>query len=152
MARISAGRESGGARSAAIPAEEDRYKRGLVRMQEVLGTHSDTVLDSLADVAPELGRFIVEFAYGEVHTRPGLDHRQRSLVAISVLSGIGGCDAALRLHLHGALNVGLTPEEIVEAVMQCAVYAGFPRALIAMGVVRSVFEERGVHGPGADDG
>jgi 4-carboxymuconolactone decarboxylase len=113
-------------------------------MQAVLGDHSDTVLDSLADVAPELGRFIVEFAYGEVHSRPGLDHRQRSLVAISVLSGIGGCDAALTLHLHGALNVGLRPEEIVEAVTQCAVYAGFPRALIAMGLVRAVFEERGV--------
>lgn len=122
----------------------DQYKRGLSRMEEVFGERRDAVLDSLAGVAPDLGRFIVEFAYGEVHSRPGLDHRQRSLVAISVLSGIGGCDGALALHVHGALNVGLTPEEVTEAVLQCAVYAGFPRALTAIGVVREVFTERGL--------
>ena len=69
---------------------EDRHQRGLTRMQEVLGEHRDTVLDSLSDVAPDLARFIVDFAYGEVHSRPGLDNRQRSLVAVSVRSGIGG--------------------------------------------------------------
>jgi 4-carboxymuconolactone decarboxylase len=147
MAEISGSRHTGSLGTAETLGAEDRHKRGLSRMQEVLGEHSDTVLDSLADVAPDLGRFIVEFAYGDVHSRPGLDHRQRSLVAVSVLSGIGGCDAALTLHVHGALNVGLRPDEIVEAVMQCAVYAGFPRALIAMGLVRAVFVERGVLPP-----
>ncbi|GAB3106181.1 carboxymuconolactone decarboxylase family protein [Streptomyces calidiresistens] len=139
-----AGTRTGGDAGGYIPGDGERHKRGMDRMRQVLGPKADTVLGDLADVAPELGRFIVEFAYGEVHSSPGLDHRQRSLVAISVLSGIGGCEPALELHVHGALNVGLDPSEIVETVMQCAVYAGFPRALCAMAVVRQVFEERGV--------
>ncbi|MDB1089797.1 carboxymuconolactone decarboxylase family protein [Streptomyces sp. ACA25] len=123
---------------------DERYKRGLDRMQEVLGPQGDAVLGSLAEVAPDMGRFVVEFAYGDVHTRPGLDRRQRSLLAVGVLSSIGGCEPLLSAHVHGALNVGLDPAEVVEAVMQCAVYAGFPRALGALEVVRAVFAERGL--------
>lgn len=118
-------------------------------MRQVLGPGSETVLDSLSDVAPDLGRMIVEFAYGDVHARPGLNHRQRSLITVSVLSALGGCEDALALHVHGALNVGLSPEEVTEAVMQCAVYAGFPRALAAMSVVRTVLADRGVLHAGA---
>lgn len=147
--RIPAARVGGAVGGGARDGDGDeRHRRGMQRMREVLGSGQDTVLESLADVAPDLGRFISDFAYGEVHARPGLDHRQRSLVAISVVAGIGGCDDALALHVHGALNVGLSPEEIVEAVTQCAVYAGFPRALAAIAQVRAVFLERGVL-PGA---
>lgn len=124
--------------------EPERYKRGRDRMREVLGPQGDAVLASVREVAPDMGRFVVAFAYGDVHTRPGLDRRQRSLLTLGMLSALGGCEPQLTAHVHGALNVGLQPAEIVEAVLQCAVYAGFPRALCALAVVRSVFAERGL--------
>lgn len=123
---------------------DDRFSRGMAKIQADFGERGERVLDAFADIAPDLSRYVAEFAYADVHSRPGLDTPQRSLVTISVLTGIGGCEPQLAVHVHAGLNVGLKPTEIVEAVMQCAVYAGFPRALQAMTVVRAVFDERGL--------
>ena len=71
------------------------------------------------------------FAFGDIYGRPGLDARSRQLVTIGVLTALGGCEPQLKVHVGAALNVGLTPDEIVEAMLHAAVYAGFPRALNA---------------------
>ena len=120
----------------------DKFKRGEELMRQVDGDKvTNNLLDAFTGVAPDFTRYLVEFAFGEIYAREG-DLRQRELVAISSLATMGGCDAQLETHVHGALNIGLTKAEIVEAVMTLIPYIGFPKALNAMSVVKRVFEKR----------
>ncbi|MDG0811235.1 carboxymuconolactone decarboxylase family protein [Cohnella rhizosphaerae] len=93
--------------------------------------------------SPDMARLIVEFPYGSLYARPGLDLKQRSLLTIAAMLASGAA-TQLDFHIKGALNVGLAPDEIVEAVMHCVSYAGFPKTLDAMFVVMKVFEEQGI--------
>jgi 4-carboxymuconolactone decarboxylase len=118
---------------------------------EVDGEGGARVIDSLEDVAPDLARYVVEFAFGEIYRRPGLDLRQRQLVTISSLTTLGGAEPQLEVHINAALNVGLTAREVVEAILHCIPYIGFPRVLNATFVAKRVFEERGVSPLGDDE-
>lgn len=89
-----------------------------------------------------LPRLIVEFAYGDIHARPGLDADKRELVIIGVLIGLGGLETQVEAHVGSALSAGVDPTEIVETIMQAAPYAGIPRTLAAMSVARKVFDAR----------
>ncbi|WP_276354436.1 carboxymuconolactone decarboxylase family protein [Cohnella caldifontis] len=124
--------------------DQERYERGWQRLMEVDGEGGRRVVDSLRDIAPDLGRYVVEFAFGDIYGRPGLSLRQRQLVTVASLTSLGGCEPQLVVHLNAALNVGLEPGEIVEAIMHCVPYAGFPRVLNAVFAAKRVFEERAV--------
>jgi 4-carboxymuconolactone decarboxylase len=121
---------------------DERYERGLEVLNEVDGEAGQRVIDSLADVSPELGHQVVAWAFGEIYARPGLPPRDRQLVTLGILTAIGGAEAQLEVHVNAALNVGLTPAEIVEAMLHAAVYCGMPRALNATFAAKRVFEER----------
>ncbi|AXG59093.1 hypothetical protein SLCG_7938 [Streptomyces lincolnensis] len=122
----------------------DRYARGEDKLREVDGEHGIEVIESLNDVAPDLGRYIVEFAFGDVYSRPGLDLRQRQLVTLGGLIALGDTAPQQKVHFNAALRVGLSPRQVIETVIQAVPYTGFPRALNAVGVVREVFKERGI--------
>jgi 4-carboxymuconolactone decarboxylase len=122
----------------------ERSQRGWERLLEVDAAGGERVIESLKDVAPDLGRYVVEFAYGEIYQRPALDLRQRQLVTISALTTLGGAERQLEVHVGAGLNVGLTAREIVEAILHCIPYTGFPRVLNAIFVAKRVFEERDV--------
>jgi 4-carboxymuconolactone decarboxylase len=129
----------------AIQTEQnERYERGWQRLVEVDAEGGERVVESIKDVAPDLGRYVVEFAYGEIYQRPGLDLRQRQLVTIAALTTLGGAEPQLEVHVNAGLNVGLTAREVVEAILHCIPYTGFPRVLNAIFVAQRVFEERGV--------
>jgi 4-carboxymuconolactone decarboxylase len=113
---------------------------------EVDGVGGQRVIDSLAEIAPDLGRFIGS-AFGDIYTRPDLDLPHRELVTIAALTALGGAEPQLEVHINAALNVGLTAREVVEAIVHCVPYAGFPRALNAIFVAKRVFAERGVLSP-----
>jgi 4-carboxymuconolactone decarboxylase len=120
----------------------NRRERGEELMRLVDGDKvTDNLLRAYEDVAPDFARHLVEFAFGEIYAREG-DLKQRELVAIASLATMGGCDAQLETHVHGALNVGLSRGEIVEAVMTLIPYIGFPKALNAMAIVKRVLEKR----------
>jgi 4-carboxymuconolactone decarboxylase len=123
--------------------QSERFQRGLERLIEVDAEGGERVIESLADIAPDLGRYVVEFAYGDIYQRDGLDLRQRELITISALTTLGGVEPQLEVHVNAALNVGLTPREVVEGILQCIPYTGFPRVLNAIFVAKRVFEERG---------
>lgn len=130
-----------------MPAEDSaRLQRGWERLREIHGRHGEEVVEGLKDVAPDLARYVVEFAFGDVYSRPGLPVRDRQLVTVSVLAALGNARPQLKSHLHGALNVGCTRQELIEALIQIAVYAGFPAALNAVGAAREVFAERDAQG------
>jgi 4-carboxymuconolactone decarboxylase len=124
--------------------QSDRFRRGWERLMQVDAEGGERVIESLRDVAPDLGQYVVEFAYGEIYQRPVLDLRQRQLVTISALTTLGGAEPQLEVHVNAGLNVGLTAGEVVEAILHCIPYTGFPRVLNAVLVAKRVFEERGV--------
>lgn len=123
----------------------ERYDKGWEKLTGIHGERGEKVLAAMDGVAPDLAKYIIEFAFGDVYRRPGLDMRQRQLVTITALTTLGDCERELRVHLHACLKVGLTAEEIVEALIQCAVYAGFPRALNAVLIAKEVFAEHNLH-------
>jgi len=106
------------------------------------GAGVDSMLDNLAEIAPDLGRFTVEFPYGDIVCRPGLDIRSRQIATVAALTALGNAPVQLNAHISMALNVGCTREEIVEVITQMAVYAGFPAALNGMAVAKEVFSAR----------
>ncbi|GAA4726148.1 carboxymuconolactone decarboxylase family protein [Brevibacillus fulvus] len=122
----------------------DSYKRGWDKLMEVDGEGGQRVIDSLKEIAPDLGRYIVEFAFGEIYCRDGLNIKQRQLVTIASLTTQGGCEPQLHVHINAALNVGLSAREIIEAITHCIPYTGFPRVLNAVFVAKRVFQERQV--------
>ena len=97
------------------PVVDDRYERGLAILQEVGGAAAPQVLRDLAGVAPDLGRYLVEFAYGDVYVRPGMTLRRRELAAVAALGALGNATTQLRFHAQGARNAGAMEPEINEA-------------------------------------
>jgi len=82
----------------------ERFQRGWNKLMEVDGEGGQRVIESLKDIAPDLGRCVIEFAFGDIYSRDGLDLKQRQLVTISSLSTQGGCEPQLTVHIHAALN------------------------------------------------
>ena len=121
-----------------------RRNRGLEVLRRIDGDAGVRVIDSLADLSPALGHHVAAFAFGDIYSRPGLDPRSRQLVTIGALTALGGCEPQLKVHVAASLNIGLTPEEIVEAILHAAVYTGFPRALNATFAAKEVFDSRGI--------
>ncbi len=117
----------------------DRYQRGLARLAEIDGDAGRKVIEGLRDVAPDLARYVIEFPFGDIYSRPGLDLRARELATVAALTALGNARPQLEVHLHAALNVGCTREELVEVIIQMAVYAGFPAALNGMDAAKAAF-------------
>jgi 4-carboxymuconolactone decarboxylase len=117
----------------------DRYRQGLAKLREIDGEAGERVVDSLAGIAPDFARYLIEFPFGDIYSRPGLDLRGREIATVAALTAMGNAAPQLKVHLHAALNVGLTREEVVEVIMQMAVYAGFPAALNGLAAAREVF-------------
>jgi 4-carboxymuconolactone decarboxylase len=122
---------------------DDLYERGLKKLDQIDGEAGQRVIDSLKDIAPDLGRYVIEFAFGEVFSRPGLDLKSREIATVAALTALGNATPQLKVHINAALNVGCTRQEIIEIIIQMAVYAGFPAALNGMFAAKEVFAERG---------
>jgi 4-carboxymuconolactone decarboxylase len=121
---------------------ENRYERGLAKLNEIDGAQGQRVIDSLKDIAPDFARYLIEFPFGDIYSRPGLDLKSREIAVVAALTALGNAAPQLKVHVHGALNVGCTRDEIVEVMMQTAVYAGFPAALNGLFAAKEVFAER----------
>jgi len=120
----------------------DRFERGLAKLREIDGEAGQRVIEALKDIAPDLARYMIEFPFGDIYQRPGLDLRSREMATVAALTALGTAQPQLKVHIHGALNVGCTRTEIVEIIIQMAVYAGFPAALNGMFAAKEVFAER----------
>jgi 4-carboxymuconolactone decarboxylase len=123
------------------------YEKGIKKIQEFTRKHSDEnptgemeIGESFKEIAPDLSKYVVEFAFGEIYSRPGLDNKQKVLVTIAGLVSQGM--PQIEIHINSGLNIGLTPEEIVGCIMHLLPYTGFPRVLNALKVAQKVFAER----------
>lgn len=121
-----------------------RYLRGREVLAAVDGAAGLRVVEQLQAAFPEFARYLVEFPFGDIYARAGLGLRERELATVAALCALGHAQPQLRVHVHAALHVGCTPAQIVEVVMQMAVYAGFPAALNGLSTAREVFVESGV--------
>ena len=127
----------------ASPKPDDvRYLRGLEKLREIDGDAGQRVIDALAPIAPDFARYLIEFPFGDIYSRPNLDLKSREIAVVAALTALGNAAPQLKVHLHGALNVGCSRDEIVEVMMQMAVYAGFPAALNGLFAAQEVFKER----------
>lgn len=122
--------------------QDDRYTRGWNKLKEIDGEVGERVIEALAPVAPDFGRLLIEFGFGDIYSRPQLDLKSREIATIAALAAIGHAQPQLKVHIEAALNVGCTRDEIVEVFMQMALYAGFPSALNALFSAHEVFTRR----------
>lgn len=124
--------------------ESVRYSRGLEKLREIDGKAGERVIAALADISPDFARLLIEFPFGDIYSRPQLDLKSREIGVVAALTALGNATPQLKVHIHGALNVGCTRDEVVEIIMQMAVYAGFPAALNGLFAAKEVFAEREV--------
>lgn len=117
---------------------DERYERGRKRFLEV---HDEKALAAVEGLG-ELGRAIVEFAYGEVYSRPGLTLRDREIAAVAALVATGR-SSQIPQHLRASLKAGLTADELREIILQTATIAGFPPAMNAMSTLQTVLGGQG---------
>ena len=120
----------------------ERYERGLATLAAVDREQVGRIVEGLAGIAPDFARMLIEFPFGDVYARPGLDLKSRQIATVAALTALGTAAPQLRVHIHGALNVGCSREEVVEVIMQMAIYAGFPAALNGLAAAKEVFAAR----------
>jgi len=123
-------------------ADNERLERGWKALARIDGEIGQKVVDSLADIAPDFARYLIEFPFGDIYSRTGLDLRAREIATVAALTAMGNARPQLKVHINAALNVGVTRDEIVETIMQMAVYAGFPAALNGLSAAKEVLAER----------
>ncbi|EOG1048363.1 carboxymuconolactone decarboxylase family protein [Vibrio fluvialis] len=119
-----------------------RFTAGLAKLNEVDGDAGQKVMESLQDICPDLARFTVEYPFGDIYSREGLDLKSREIATVAALTALGNCTPQLKVHLNAALNVGCTEDELKEVILQMSVYAGFPAALNGMFAFKEVLAER----------
>lgn len=126
----------------------DRYQQGMEKLKELTTPDAENptghmeVGETFKDIAPDLSRMVVEFAFGDVYSRPGLEDKQKVLATISALVAQG--TPQIGMHVITGLKVGLTPDEIAGCIIHLIPYVGFPRALNALKAAQDVFAEQGV--------
>jgi 4-carboxymuconolactone decarboxylase len=121
----------------------DRYDRGFEKLKEIDGETGERVIESLKDISPDFARYLIEFPFGDIYSRTGLDLKSREIATVAALVAMGNALPQLKVHIHGALNVGCSRTEVI---IQMAVYAGFPAALNGMSAAKEVFDERNKRG------
>lgn len=126
-----------------------RYEQGIEKFREIKGEGAEKSLERLESLSPDLARYIMEFAFNDIYRRPGLDLRSREIATIAALTALGNAPQQLKVHTVCALNVGVTKEEVMEVILQMALYAGFPAAINAMQAVNEAFDEFDKRNPGA---
>lgn len=124
-------------------SHETRNARGRRLLALIDGEAGQAVINSLADIAPDFAELLFEFPFGDIYARPGLGLRDREIATIAALAAMGNARPQLEVHIRAGLNVGLARQEIVEVLIQMAVYAGFPAALNGLAAAKAVFDADG---------
>lgn len=123
-----------------------RYETGLKHLKEIDQEAGEKVLDSLQEVSPDLANYIIEYAFGDVYNRSELALKSKELVVVAALTALGNAEPQLKVHIHGALNVGCNWIEIQEVILQMSAYSGFPSAINAMLALKEVLADRRLEG------
>lgn len=112
--------------------ENHRYQQGLAKLAAIDGKAGEEIVAPLGD----LGKYIVEFAFGDIYSRGVLSDREREIATVAMLTAMGARDPQLTVHIGAALHVGLSKAEIEEVIIQTVPYAGFPTAINALNILK----------------
>lgn len=124
---------------------KERSEQGWESIQKLAGEKGIRAMEELIKTSPRLGKLALEFGYGDVYSNQTLDFKQRAIITLSSLITQGDAGRGLNYHFRAALNVGLTKEEIMEVIIHCAAYCGFPKALSAVFIFQSILEEQEIN-------
>jgi 4-carboxymuconolactone decarboxylase len=119
----------------------ERRERGLKALSLASKTAGERVIKSLSDIAPDMADFIIDFSYGDIISRDVLSPKHKEVSMIAVCVAKGTMEPQMKVHIHAAMNVGCSKQEIVELMTHMAIYAGFPAALNGLTACREVFKE-----------
>ncbi len=119
----------------------NRYQEGIKKFKEIKGDGADKSIERLKSLHPDLEKLVMEFAFNDIYKRPALDLKSREIATIAALTALGNSPQQLKVHIQAAVNVGVKREEIVEIILQMAIYAGFPASINAMQAAYEAFGE-----------
>lgn len=124
----------------------DRYQKGWDILKHIhfndMKEEDEQVLRNFENIAPDLSKYIIEFVYGDIYSRPVLDLKQRQLLTITILTTQGNCNPELFIHIKSALSIGVTPGEVIETILHCIPFVGFPKVMNAIRIAKQVFVEK----------
>lgn len=120
----------------------ERFKKGWEKLKEIDGHAGMNVIESLKDISPDLGKYTIEYPFGDIYSRQILDNRTKEIAVVAALAAMGNAEPQLKVHINAALNVGVTEEEIAEIMILMSVYSGFPSALNGTFALKEVLKER----------
>lgn len=120
----------------------ERFERGWEKLKEIDGQAGVKVIESLQDVSPDLGKYTIEYPFGDVYSRDVLDNKTKEMAVVAALTAMGNARPQLKVHINAALNVGVSEEELSEIMILMSVYAGFPSALNGASALKEVIAER----------
>ena len=124
--------------------EKEMYEKGLKIRREVLGAEFvDNAIASADDFNRPLQEIVTQYCWGEIWGRPGLDRRTRSIINLAMISALNR-QHEVKMHVKGALNNGLSKDDIKEVFLQVAVYCGVPAGVDSFRIAREVFQELGI--------
>lgn len=121
---------------------DKRLEQGMKNLKAIDGEAGERVIQTLEGIAPDVGRYILEFAFGDIYEKDTLSFREREIITITSLLTQGDTKNQLIVHINGSLNVGITKEETIEVFTHCIPYVGFPKVLNAIMIAKEVFETR----------
>jgi len=120
----------------------ERYQIGWEKLKEIDGEAGEKVINNLKDISPDLGRYILEYSFGDIYSRETLDLKSKEIAVVAALTAMGTAQPQLKVHLNGALNTGSSISEVKEVILQMSVYSGFPSAINAVNAFKEVLAER----------
>ncbi|WP_256959622.1 carboxymuconolactone decarboxylase family protein [Sphingobacterium sp. JB170] len=126
--------------------ESERFKKGWQKLMEVDGALGEKVINGLKDVSPDLGKYIIEYSFGDIYSREALGLKSKEIAVVAALTAMGNAAPQLQVHLNGALNTGSSINELKEVILQMSVYSGFPSCINAMNMLKEVLAERRTQG------
>lgn len=121
--------------------DPERFERGVKMINELVEGGDQGILKGLGKTAPDLANYIIEFIFGDLYSRSGLDLKTKQMLTITILATLGTAKPQLAYHINCGLNIGIKREEIIDIMTRIAGYAGFPAALNGVNTAKEVFAE-----------
>lgn len=120
--------------------EKSRYDVGVDNLEKIIGEAGNETRKILSGDFDDVEKYILEFVFGDIYNRPGLDLKQKELITLATLIAQGAAESQIMVHLKSALNLGLSKEELIELIIQCIPNVGFPKVLNAISIAKKVFQ------------